>query len=150
MTEIIISGQVPQSFQQEDMQYMKNALDQAKMGKQYDIAGMLEMGIFHNRKAFNIVDQLYNLRKEKYPGYQILLAPFYYKVGDSIVSYIECNMNEMNQLKPLELPEDPDEEDVETQEKLDAIEEEKVPEEENKDPNKDEDEPIIEDVIDSK
>ena len=85
------------------MQYIKNALDQAKMAKQYDIAGVLEMSIFHNRKATKIIEQLYNLRKDKYPEYQILLAPFYYKIGDSLVTYIECNMNEMNQLKPLEI-----------------------------------------------
>ena len=78
------------------MQYIKNALDQAKMAKQYDIAGVLEMAIFHNRKATKIIEQLYNLRKEQYPDYQILLAPFYYKIADSLVSYVECNMNEMN------------------------------------------------------
>jgi len=82
------------------------------------------MAIFHNRKATKIIEQLYNLRKEVYPEYQILLAPFYYKIGDSLVSYIECNMNEMNVLKPLELPEDPDDE----AECIPDNEEEKVPE----------------------
>ena len=36
--------------------------------------------------------------------YEILLAPFYYKLADSLVTYIEFNMDEMNNLKPLELP----------------------------------------------
>ena len=55
--------------------------------------------------------------------------------------------------KPLELPDDPDDQEEEGDEEeavLDTIEEEKVPGEENKDPNLDEDEPKIEDVIDSK
>ena len=82
-----------------------------------------------------------------YPEYQGLLAPFYFKTADSLISYIECNMNEMNQLKPLELPDDPD--DINDEDVDDPNEEEKVPE---GSPNldDDDDEPKIEDVIDSK
>jgi len=70
---------------------------------------MVEMAIFHTRKAIKIMETLHKLRQENYPEYQVLLAGFYYKIGDLLVLYIEGNMNEMNQLKPLELPEDPDE-----------------------------------------
>ena len=66
------------------------------------------MSIFHFRKAAKIIDALYLLRRDKYKEYQVLLAPFYFKVGDSLASYVEINTNEMNQLKPLVLPEDPD------------------------------------------
>lgn len=66
------------------------------------------MAVFHTRKAMKIIEQLYTLRKDQYPEYQVLQAPFYFKVGDSIASYIECNTDEMNNLKPLELPEDPE------------------------------------------
>ena len=117
------------------------------MAKQYDIAGVLEMAIFHNRKASKIMEQLYNLRKEAHPEYLVLQAPFYYKVGDALASYIECNMNEMNALKPLEMPEDPDDEGASEQEAEDPNEEEKVPEAGSAVP--DEHEPVIEDVIDS-
>ena len=51
---------------------------------------------------------LYNARKDAFEEYQILLAPFYYKKGDALATYIESNMDEMNQLKPLNIPEDPD------------------------------------------
>lgn len=122
------------------MQYITNAVNQIRMAKQYDMAGALEMTIFHARKGSKIMDQLYNLRKDQYPEYQVLLAPFYYKIGDAIVSYIECNMNEMNALKPLVLPDDPDEVEEEQSQATDPLEEEKVPDEE----------PVIEDVIDSK
>ena len=37
-----------------------------------------------------------------------MLAPFYFKVGDSLANYIELNTNEVGALKPLEVPEDPD------------------------------------------
>jgi hypothetical protein len=96
MAEVIQRGSVPSKFQAEDMSYISNALEQAKMAKQYDFAGNLEMSIFHLMKARKIIEQLYEVRKEDYPEYQILQASFYYKVGDSLSTYIECNMNEMN------------------------------------------------------
>lgn len=66
------------------------------------------------------------MRGEKYPEYQGLLASFYYKVADSLISYIECNTNEMGQMKPLVLPEDPD--DLDEEDSEDEEEEEKIPE----------------------
>ena len=56
------------------------------------------------------------MRKEKNPEYQILLAPFYFKIGDSLANYVETNTNEMGALKPLELPNDPDDVSQEDQE----------------------------------
>ena len=97
------------------------------------------MNIFHTRKALRIIEQLHGIRQEKYPEYQALLASFYYKTADSLISYIECNTNEMGQLKPLVLPEDPDDLDEGESEDEDDGEEEKQPD----------DEPKIEDVIDS-
>jgi hypothetical protein len=47
-------------------------------------------------------------RKDKYPEYQVLLAPFYFRVGDSLATYIELNTNEVGALKPLEIPDDPE------------------------------------------
>jgi hypothetical protein len=47
-------------------------------------------------------------RKDKYPEYQVLLAPFYFKVGDGLATYIELNTNEVGALKPLEIPDDPE------------------------------------------
>ena len=43
-------------------------------------------------------------KKDNFFEYEILLAPFYYKLADSLVTYIEYNMDEMNNFKPLELP----------------------------------------------
>lgn len=58
-------------------------------------------------------------------------------MGDSLCTYIEINTDEMNQLKPLELPEDPDEVD-EQEEEQDA--EIKSNAEEQKDPSMKDDE----------
>lgn len=123
------------------------------------MVGQLEMQIFHVRKAAKIIDQLYLVRKEKFPEYQVILAPFYFKIGDALSSYVECNLDEMNQLKPLEVPEDPDDASLEEQEE-DAVREEVLNEsgqrdgEENQEDQKQnevepDDEPKIEDVIDS-
>lgn len=103
------------------------------------------MSIFHYRKAAKVIDNLYILRKEKYPEYQVLLAPFYYKVGDALCTYIEINTDEMNQLKPLVLPDEPD--DMENV----AEEEDEAQSKDNNEEEKKEDdpEPKIEDVIDS-
>ena len=105
---ILSTSKVDQSLQVEDQTYLNNALEHAKIAKQFDLAGYLEMSIFHFRKAAKIIDSLYLLRRDKCQEYQVLLAPFYFKVGDSLANFVELNTNEMNQLKPLVLPEDPD------------------------------------------
>ena len=69
MKEIILRGEVPASLQQEDATYVSNAVNQIKIGKQYDMNGQLEMNIFHTRKALRIIEQLNGLRGEKYPEY---------------------------------------------------------------------------------
>ena len=109
MKNIIETSKIPASNENEDPTYISNALDHARKAKIFDLASQFELSIFHLQKASKIIDQLFVTRKEKYQDYQILLAPFYYKIGDAIATYVELNMNEMNVLKPLELPEDPDE-----------------------------------------
>jgi hypothetical protein len=108
MREMLMVSQVDSSLQTEDNTYISNALTHCKLAKQFKLMGQYELNIFHFRKAAKIIDQLYMTRKEKYPEYQIMLAPFYFKVGDSLANYIELNTNEMGALKPLEIPEDPE------------------------------------------
>ena len=52
------------------------------------------------------MNQLYLARKESHPEYQVLLAPFHFRLADSLATYVELNLNEMNQLKPLRFPDD--------------------------------------------
>lgn len=104
------------------------------------------------------------LRREKFPEYQVLQAPFYFKQGDALASYIESNLDEMNQLKPLQQPEDPDDpdfdEEAEDEGQIDLNQKDvqsanggeasaQKDHEEKSAAAKDEDEPKIEDVIDS-
>lgn len=72
-----------------------------------------------------------------------MLAPFYFKKGDSLAAYIEENMDAMNQLKPLVVPDDPDFQDESEHE-----ESEKDPKEEKNDQKEEasNDEPQIEEA----
>lgn len=75
----------------------------------------------HNkaRKAAKIMDKLVLLRRNQAKGetplqeevdafklgrvdYDALTAPFLYKLGDTLASYIETNTDVMNNLKPFE------------------------------------------------
>ena len=48
-------------------------------------------------KAFKLVEKLVVLRKEQKSEvkYETLLAPFYYKIGDQLATYILLNQNEL-------------------------------------------------------
>ena len=131
-------SKVDESLQVEDQTYISNALTHCKFAKQFKLMGQYENSIFHFRKAAKIIEQLYEVRKERHPDYQILLAPFYFRIGDGLSTYVELNTNEMGALKPLELPTDPD--DVEQEEEV-KQEEASVVEEQA------EDEPVIKDVV---
>ena len=87
----------------------------------------------------------------------MLQAAFYFKQADALASYIESNLDEMNQLRPLNVPEDPDDlnfvdvieedanEDADGSQNGLKTKDEQVTEEKGED----DDEPKIEDVIDS-
>jgi len=51
------------------------------------------------------MDKLVTERQEAQPSssklYQIILAPFYYKFGDSITTFIELNTDEFGNVKTL-------------------------------------------------
>lgn len=69
MREIISSSSVDSSVETEDLSFLSNALDEAKKAKQFDMVCQFEMAIFHFRRAAKIIDNLYLIRKEKYPSY---------------------------------------------------------------------------------
>lgn len=48
------------------------------------------------------MDQLVNLRKEQgAQDYMTLLAPFYFRLGDYLATFIELNTDEFGNVKPL-------------------------------------------------
>jgi len=96
------------------------------------------------------VEELVKLRQGDFPEYQILLAPFSFRVGDFLAEYVSCNLDEMGQMKPLVLPtddqNDPYGEEEDAGEEESADKKEDAEEEASK---KDEDEPKIEDADDN-
>jgi hypothetical protein len=86
----------------------------------------------HNkaRAASKTIEKLVRLRKEQAQSdgknlpegvdqmflskidYDSLTAPFLYRLGDTLASYIEYNTDTFNNLKPIEYDEDSDEEEV--------------------------------------
>ena len=48
------------------------------------------------------MEQLVNLRKEQgLEQYAVLLAPFHFKIGDFLATYVELNTDEFGNVKPL-------------------------------------------------
>ena len=102
----------------EDSTYLKNALDKLKLSKAFDFLAQPALSHKYASRAFKIVEQLENLRKEQSeenPGlkldYSLILAPFYYKLGDSLSMFIESNTDEFGNVQPLEISDSEDEED---------------------------------------
>ena len=96
MKQLLKLSDISEPNQNEDQTYITRALGLQSLAKQCMLNDNLEMSIFYCQKASRTIDQLYNVRKDKHEEYQVLLAPFYYKKGDSLATYIEFNMDEMN------------------------------------------------------
>ena len=82
-----------------------NAIGNVRLSKEFDAKDNFEMAIFHARRALNQANKFYKAN----PSAQIVLASFHYILANTISTYVECNVDEMNNLKPLELPDDDDE-----------------------------------------
>jgi hypothetical protein len=55
----------------------------------------------------------------------MLLAPFYFKLGDSIATFIECNTDEFGNVKPLDISDSSDEDEASEEVEQDPLEESK-------------------------
>jgi len=111
----------------EDQAYIDNALAEMRFCKAYDYLFLFEKAHNKARKAAKIIDKLVILRGSQAKGeqplpesvdalhlqkvdYDILTAPFLYKLGDTLASYIETNTDELNNMKPFEYEDSSDEE----------------------------------------
>lgn len=83
-----------------------------RLSKELDMQDKFEMAIFHARRANRLAARYYKKCSDQ-EKMQIVLAPFYYKLGSALSTYVECNVNEMNQLKPLVVPEDEEDDGAE-------------------------------------
>ena len=88
--------------EQEDL---LQAVANLRLWKEFDLQDKFEMAIFHVRRANRFASKYYR-RCADQEKMQVVLAPFYYRLGCALGTYVECNVNEMNVLKPLVVPED--------------------------------------------
>ena len=95
---------VPQ--QVEDETYLKNAVQDLKLAKAFDRMDCASFAFKHALKALRTMEALVQIRK---PEYSSVLAPFYFRCGDYMATYIELNTDEFGNVKPL--PADLDSED---------------------------------------
>ncbi len=87
-----------------------------KLAKAFDIIlADAQLSYKYCAKAFKIMDKLVTERQEAQPTssklYQIILAPFYYKFGDSITTFIELNTDEFGNVKTLQQDDSSEEEE---------------------------------------
>ena len=114
-----------------DQAYLDNAIRLLKIAKAQDHLNNFTLSYKYCAKAFKTIDSLVKERKEQPEAskwYILLLAPFYYKLGDSIATFIECNTDEFGNVKPLDVSDSSeDEADVseEEAEEVDPREEQK-------------------------
>ena len=101
------------------MDYLEPMYYHIKKARQLEYIMQYEYSIYYYNLALRKVEELYNERKDKFPVYQALLAPFYFKLGYSLASYVELNTDKDDNLKELVIPKHPWKNDKkENQEKL--------------------------------
>ena len=111
--------QLPAPVKIEDQAYIDNALAEMRLCKAYDYLCLFEQAHNKARRAAKIIDKLVLLRRSQAKGeqpapesvdplhlekvsYDVLTAPFLFKLGDTLASYIETNTDELNNMKPFE------------------------------------------------
>lgn len=85
----------------EDETYLQNASNDLKLAKAFDRMDQAALAYKHGMKAVKTIDTLVTLRKEQGYDYQLMLAPFYFKLGDYLATFIELNTDEFGNVKPL-------------------------------------------------
>ena len=90
----------------EDDEMLKTAVGHVRLAREFDRADKFELAISHARKAMSAAEAYY----KEHQNCQIVLAPFTYVQGKHLATYVEFNVDEMNNLKPLELPDDSEDE----------------------------------------
>ena len=100
-----------------DQAFLDNAIRMLKIAKALDQLNNFTLSYKYCAKAFKMIDTLVKERKEQpetSKWYIMLLAPFYYKLGDSIATFIECNTDEFGNVKPLDVSDSSEDEGEES------------------------------------
>ena len=100
----------------EDNQNILNALQRVHLAKEAITKTEYSLAMHQAEKAYKIMEELHNLRKENNPRFELILAPFSYFLGHTLTTYIEYCTDEFGNVKEIE--------ELESQESGDEEEEE--------------------------
>ena len=76
------------SLEAEDQSYLSVAIENVKKAKDFLRKNEYSTAAYHAEKAFKQSEAMYQLRKDVHPDYQVLLAPFYYFLGNVLSIYL--------------------------------------------------------------
>jgi len=105
----------------DDRMWLENALVQVRLSKGFDMLANTSRAYCRAEKGFKMIQKLIKIRGSEY---EILLAPFYYKMADTLTAHIEIASDELGNIKPITLEEGDESEDTENFLKEEGKEEE--------------------------
>ena len=82
----------------EDKMWLENALVQIRLSKGFDMLANTSRAYCRAEKGFKMIQRLVKIRGN---GYEIFLAPFYYKMADALTAHIEIASDELGNIKPI-------------------------------------------------
>ena len=81
----------------EDQEVMEEALEHLKISKALTLMQQTSKAHATATKAYYLIDKLLKKRTD----YEVLQAPFFFKVGDSLGLHVELNTDELGEVKDL-------------------------------------------------
>ena len=96
--------------------YLNAAVQFAKESKEAAKGGDFGKAVNMAEKAVKRIERLCSIRTEKEPDFIILKAPFYFLMGNAIITYVECTTDVFGNVAPIQEQEDSDEADSEGEE----------------------------------
>ena len=89
MMPLISTGEAPLDV--EDSTYLSAAIENVSLATEHKRKNEYPAALKAMMHAIKGINTLVALRKEKYPAYAVLEAPFYYAQGNLLGSYVEAN-----------------------------------------------------------
>lgn len=109
MLKSIGQDDLPMETKIEDQTYIDKAIGHVQVAKAFDLLDHAEKAFHESQKALNLIDKLVRLRREQKDSdkvrgvnYESLLAPFDYRAGDFLATYILLNTDELGTVKPFQ------------------------------------------------
>ena len=93
----------------EDTAYINTAVQNVSLAKSCQKIDDYSGAMKAMSKALRTITELVQLRKDKYPLYAVLEAPFYYQQGNIMVSYIEAKSDVFGNVPQINMEESEEE-----------------------------------------